>query len=56
MHSDLVGLISRSLDEARERGRDYLGQGEHAVSLVMRVRPDLTASEAAKAVDAIRLA
>ena len=54
-HSDLVDLIQRSLEDARARGRDDLGQSSWAVSWVLKVRPDLSTAEAMRAVDAERL-
>lgn len=54
MYSDLIQLIRRSLEDARARGRDDLDQADHAVRTVMTVRPDLTAAEAASAVDEVR--
>ncbi|MCG8358734.1 MAG: hypothetical protein MI920_24470 [Kiloniellales bacterium] len=53
---DLVDLIRRSIEEARAKGRDYLGQSEHAVRTVMKVRPDMTLSDALTAVNVIRSA
>lgn len=54
-HGDLVDLIRRSIEDARARGRDYLGQTHWAVRWVLAVRPDMTATEAMRAVDAERL-
>ena len=54
-HGDLVDLIRRSVEDARARGRDYLGQSSWAVRWVLTVRPDMTATEAMRAVDAERL-
>jgi len=54
MYSDLIQLIRRSLEDARARGRDDLDQADYAVRTVMTVRPDLTAAEAATAVDEVR--
>ena len=56
MYTDLIDLIRRSIDEARGRGRDYLGQSQHAVQKVMMVRPDMTLSDASSAVNEIRSA
>ena len=54
MHSDLVALIRRSIEDARARGRDYAGQNNFAVRWVLEVRPDLSTTEAMAAVDAER--
>ncbi len=42
---DLKHVIQQALEDARIRGRDYLGQTELAVRAVRQPRPDLTASE-----------
>jgi hypothetical protein len=54
LHRDLQGVVSRALSAARSSGRDYLGQTEAAARAVMAVRPDLTFSEANRAVDWVR--
>ena len=54
MYTDLIDLISRSIDEARGKGRDYLGQNRHAVNRVMMVRPDMTLSDASRVVNELR--
>ena len=56
MYMDLIRLVRRAIEEARNGGRDYLGQSEFAVRMVLSVRPDMSASEASKAVDVIRTA
>ena len=56
MYMDLIRLVRRAIEEARNAGRDYLGQSDFAVRMVLRVRPDMSASEASKAVDVIRTA
>jgi hypothetical protein len=56
MYMDLIRLVRRAIEEARSGGRDYLGQSEFAVRTVLSVRPDMTASDAVKAVDVIRTA
>ena len=54
-YEDLIRLVRRAIQEARDAGRDYLGQGEFAVRAVLRVRPDMTATDAVRAVDLIRM-
>ncbi len=54
MNLDLVDLIRRAVDEARGRGRDYLGQNNYAAKTVLMVRPDMTLSDAITAVNEIR--
>ena len=54
VYADLIDLISRSIDEARGKGRDYLGQNQHAVNRVMMVRPDMTVSDASSVVNELR--
>ena len=53
-YKDLVRLVRQAIEEARDAGRDYLGQGEFAVQAVRRVRPDMSAIDAVHAVDEIR--
>ena len=50
----LSKLIAKAIEEARQRGRDYVGQTERAVNAVSTVRPDLTASDALSIVRRLR--
>jgi hypothetical protein len=47
---DLKHVIQQALEDARDRGRDYVGQTELAVRAVRQVRPDMNASDALAAV------
>ena len=47
---DLKHVIQQALEDARNRGRDYVGQTEPAVRAVRQVRPDMNASDALAAV------
>ena len=47
---DLKHVIQQALEDARNRGRDYVGQTELAVRSVRQVRPDMNASDALAAV------
>ena len=51
---DLERVTRQALADAEATGRDYLTQTEEAVRAVLRVRPDMTASEALAAVDLVR--
>ncbi len=51
---DLKHVIQQALEDARNRGRDYLGQTELAVRAVRQVRPDMNASAALAAVRLFR--
>ncbi len=51
---DLKHVIQQALDDARDRGRDYVGQTELAVRAVRQVRPDMNASDALAAVRLFR--
>ncbi len=53
METYLERLIRVALVEARAAGLDYLGQNNRALSEVMRMRPDLTDTEALTAVDRV---
>ena len=53
MDPDLENVIRQTLGDAKAAGRDYLTQTEHAVRAVLRVRPDMTASEALTAVNLV---
>jgi hypothetical protein len=54
MDRDLENVIRQALADAAAAGRDHLGQTEVAVRAVLRVRPDMTASEALTAVNLVR--
>ncbi len=54
LHRDLQGVVSRALSAARACGRDYVGQSDAATRAVLAVRPDLTFTEANRAVDWVR--
>ncbi len=47
---DLTHVIQQALEDARSRGRDYVGQTELAVKAVRQARPDMNASHALAAV------
>jgi len=47
---DLKHVIQQALEDARNRGRDYVGQTELAVRAVRQARPDMNASDALAAV------
>ncbi len=51
---DLKHVIQQALEDARSRGRDYVGQTELAVRAVTQVRPDMNASDALAAVRLFR--
>ncbi len=51
---DLKHVIQQALEDARNRGRDYLGQTELAVRAVRQVRPDMNASDALASVRLFR--
>ena len=51
---DLKHVIEQTLEDARSRGRDYVGQTELAVRAVRQVRPDMNASDALAAVRLFR--
>jgi len=50
---DLKHVIQQAIEDARNRGRDYVGQTELAVRAVRQVRPDMNASDALAAVHLI---
>lgn len=50
-YQDPSRLIARALLEARRRGLDDLSQTRWAVAKVLAVRPDMSASEAARSVE-----
>ncbi len=51
---DLARIIAQALADAREKGLDHIGQTEHAVRVVLAARPDMTASDALRAVNTWR--
>ncbi|MEE8505670.1 MAG: hypothetical protein V3S40_05530 [Kiloniellales bacterium] len=53
METYLERLIRTALVEARAAGLDYPGQTNRALSEVMRMRPDMTDTEALTAVDRV---
>lgn len=53
METHLERLIRTALAEARAAGLDYPGQTYRAMSEVMRLRPDMTDTDALKAVDRV---
>ena len=54
MYADLIRPVRQAIQEARAGGRDYLGQSEHAVRVVLTVRPDMSLSDASSVVNEIR--
>jgi hypothetical protein len=54
MDPDLENIVRQALADAQAAGRDYLTQTELAVRAVLKVRPDMTASEALSAVELVR--
>lgn len=54
MDKSIERIIRRTLEEAREKGRDHLTQAELAVRAVLQARPDMTPSEALAAVEMVR--
>ena len=54
IYADLVRPVRRAIQDARAGGRDYLGQSEHAIRTVLRVRPDMSLSDASTVVNEIR--
>lgn len=53
MDTHLERVIRAALAEARAAGLDYPGQTNRALREVLQTRPDLTDSEAYKAVDRV---
>ncbi len=51
---DLIRIIAQALADAREKGLDHVGQTGHAVRAVLAARPDMTASDALRAVNTWR--
>lgn len=56
MDLDLERVTRQALADAEATSRDYLTQTEEAVSAVLRVQPDMTASDALTAVNLVRRA
>ena len=54
MDPDLETVIRQALDDARAAGKDHLTQTEEAVRAVLKVRPDMTISEASRKVEVVR--
>ena len=54
MTSDIKIAIRNALADARAAGKDHVTQTEEAVRAVLKVRPDMTASEALWAVEMVR--
>ncbi len=54
MDPDLDTVIRQALADARAAGKDYFTETREAVRAVQKVRPDMTASEALAAVEAVR--
>ncbi len=54
MDPDLETVIRQTLEDARDAGKDYFTQTREAVRAVLKVRPDMTVSEALTAVRRIR--
>jgi hypothetical protein len=54
MDPDVANVIRQTLADARAAGRDHLTQTELAVRAVLKVRPDMTASEALTLVELVR--
>jgi len=54
MDEDLANIIRRALDEAKTAGRDDSSQVEYAVRKVMELRPDMTDTDARKAINLVR--
>ncbi len=54
MDPDLETVIRQALEDARAAGKDHLTQTEEAVRAVLKVRPDMTASVALRAVEMVR--
>ncbi len=54
MDPDLENVIRQALADAEAAGKDYQGQTEEAIRVVLQARPDMTASEALTAVNLVR--
>ncbi len=51
---DLARIVTQALAEAREKGPEDVDQTGHAVRAVLAARPDMTASDALRAVNTWR--
>ena len=51
---DLIRIAAQALADAREKGLEDVDQTGHAVRAVMAARPDMTASDALRAVNTWR--
>ncbi len=54
MDPDLETVIRQTLEDARAAGRDYFTQTREAVRAVLKVRPDMTFSEASRKVEVVQ--
>ncbi len=54
MDPDLETVIRQALADARAAGKDYFTETREAVRAVQKVRPDMTASKALRAVELVR--
>ncbi len=54
MDEDLANITRRALNEAKTSGRDDSSQAESAVKKVMELRPDITDTDARKAINLVR--
>ncbi len=54
MDPDLETVIRQALDDARAAGKDQLTQTKAAVRAVLKVRPDMTVSEASRKVEVVQ--
>ena len=51
---DLDSVIRQAVADARAAGKDYFTETREAVRAVQKVRPDMTASQALRAVEVVR--
>ena len=54
MDPDLETVIRQALEDARADGKDQITQTKAAVRAVLKVRPDMTVSEASRKVEVVR--
>jgi hypothetical protein len=54
MDRDLENVIRQALADARAAGHDHVSQTEFTVRAVLKVRPDMTASDALIQVNLVR--
>ena len=54
MDPDLETVIRQALEDARAAGKDQSTQTKAAARAVLKVRPDMTASEASRKVEVVR--